>query len=350
MPQLRKDPITSRWVIVNVENPSPADFFKDPPNLKSSKTCPFCAGNESMTPSEIFSIPRKGAPPYGGAAPSHDWGAPKSTSSWQVRVVPNKFPALRIEESPEKYAFGIYDKIGGFGAHEVIVENPDHQKEMSELSLEEVQTILRVYRERCLDLRKDPRFKYILIFKNYGAAAGASLEHPHSQLIALPIVPSRVQGELKGALKHFEYTDRCIYCDMLNQERAEKKLTVLEDSDILSLCPFVSRFPFETWILPKSHEASFDAISDEKIKSLAKVLKETLQKIKSALKDCSFNWMIHTLPIHGKEFESFHWHMEIIPHLTQVAGFEWGTGFYVNPTPPELAAETLRSARTTFDI
>ncbi len=334
MPQLRKDPITNRWVIVNVEKPAAADSFFSATAAKSSKTCPFCPGNESMTPPEIFSIQKK--------------GAVKSASAWQVRVFPNKFPALRIEESPDKYAFGIYDKIGGFGAHEVIVENPDHQKEIPQLSLEEVQLILRACRERCLDLRKDTRFKYILIFKNYGAAAGASLEHPHSQLIALPVVPSRVLGEIKGALKHFEYTDRCVYCDMLNQERAEQALTVFEDADFTALCPFVSRFPFETWILPKVYEASFDALSDEGIKSLARALKATLAKIQTALKDCSFNWMIHTLPLHGKEFESFHWHMEIIPHLTQVAGFEWGTGFYVNPTPPELAAVTLRNVPVNF--
>ena len=329
MSQLRKDPVTSRWVIVNVEEPRRAESFEPRPTPKSSKTCPFCPGNESMTPPEILVYGRKG-------------GA-KTPSNWQVRVVPNKFPALRIEEHTEKYAIGVYDKLGGFGAHEVIIESPEHDKEMADLSSEQLEWVLRAYRERCLDLRKDPRFKYILIFRNHGAFAGASLEHPHSQLIALPIVPSRVMGEIKGSLKHFEYTDRCIFCDMLDQERSEKKLTVLNEGGFAAFTPFVSRFPFETWIMPTAHEANFDAISDEQIKALAGVLKATLMKLKRTLKDPSYNLMIHSFPIHGKEFDSFHWHIEIIPHLTQVAGFEWGTGFYVNPTPPELAAEALRN-------
>ena len=328
MPQLRKDPVTSRWIIVDVDHSRAAESFAPESHTKSSKTCPFCPGNESMTPPEILAAGRK--------------GGLKNSPGWQVRVVPNKFPALRIEEHTEKSAIGVYDKLGGFGAHEVIIENPDHQKEIADLPLEQVELVLRAYRDRYLDLKKDPRFKYILIFKNYGAAAGASLEHPHSQLIALPIVPSRVEGEVKGAQRHFEHTDRCIYCDMLSQEASEKARIVLEEGGFSVICPFASRFPFETWILPKNHAASFEALLDEEIEALARTLKETLSKIKKSLNDPSFNLMIHTLPIYGKEAESFHWHIEIIPHLTQIAGFELGTGFYLNPTPPEMAAGTLK--------
>ncbi|OIO38177.1 MAG: galactose-1-phosphate uridylyltransferase [Candidatus Omnitrophica bacterium CG1_02_46_14] len=329
MPQLRKDPVTSRWVIVNVEHPQGLDSFKLHPKYKSSKICPFCPGNESMTPNEIASYGRK--------------PGSKGPSDWQVRVVPNKFPALRIEESSEKYAYGIYDKMGGFGAHEVIIENPDHEKELADLECEQVELVLKAYRDRCLDLRKDPRFRYILIFKNHGPAAGASLEHPHSQLIALPIVPSRVLGELKGARKHYEYTDRCVFCDMLNQERAEKKLTLLEEEGFIAFEPFVSRFPFETWVMPKIHSANFDSLTDADIRPLARLVKKTLAKLKKALKDPSYNLMVHALPIQTGDSQSYHWHIEITPHLTQVAGFELGTGFYVNPTPPELAAEILRN-------
>ncbi len=327
MPQLRKDPIAGRWVIINNEQPMKADSFEIASREKSSKVCPFCPGNEGMTPPEITSYGRKGAK---GGAP------------WQVRVVPNKFPALRIEEKTEKTAIGIYDKIGGFGAHEVIIENPNHDKEMADLTVEQVEVILRVYRDRCQDLKKDPRFKYVLIFKNYGADAGATLEHPHSQLIALPVVPSRVQGELKGALKHFDYTERCIFCDILEQKTTRKNLEIMSDQGIIAMAPFASRFPFETWVFPESHESYFEALTDEKLRPLALVLKTTLLKIKTALKDPSYNFMIHTHPVHGKEQESFHWHIEIIPHLTEVSGFELGTGFYLNPTSPELAAQTLR--------
>ncbi|MGH7198644.1 MAG: galactose-1-phosphate uridylyltransferase [Candidatus Omnitrophota bacterium] len=329
MPQLRKDPVSDRWVIVNVEDPRPAETFEMPPHVKSSKVCPFCQGNESMTPHEITAYGRK--------------TGSKGIGGWQVRVVPNKFPVLKIEEGTDKFAMGVYDKIGGFGAHEIIIENPDHGAEIADLAPEQVELILRAYRDRCLDLRKDPRFKYILIFKNYGEFAGASLEHPHSQLIALPIVPSRVFGEVKGSHRHYEFTDRCLFCDTLDQDRSEKKLTILEEGGFLAFAPFASRFPFETWILPSAHEANFDSITDEKIAGLARVVKTTLLKMKKLLKDPAYNLMIHTLPVHGKEFDSYHWHIEIIPQLTQVAGFEWGTGFYVNPTPPELAAEALRN-------
>jgi UDPglucose--hexose-1-phosphate uridylyltransferase len=331
MPQLRKDPVTSRWVIVSAEDPKRADQYAPEKRTKSSKACPFCPGNEAMTPSEIAVWGRK-------------HGA-KNSPGWQVRVIPNKFPALQIEQTTEKTAIGIYDRVGGFGAHEIIVENPDHGKEMADSDVEQVELVLRAYRDRCIDLKKDPRFRYILIFKNYGAKAGASQEHPHSQLIGLPVVPSRVKGEVRGSRQHYDYTDRCIYCDILSQENEEKKLLILEEGGFTAMAPFASRFPFETWVMPAAHESSFDALSDEQLKALAKVLKTTLQKIKGALKDPPYNFMIHTMPLQGKESreaDTYHWHIEIIPQLTQVAGFELGTGFYVNPTPPELAAETLR--------
>lgn len=170
------------------------------------------------------------------------------------------------------------------------------------------------------------------------------MEHPHSQLIALPIVPSRVQGELKGAQKHMDYTERCLFCDMLRQETTEKKLTVYSNDHFTAIAPFASRFPYETWLLPKTHEANFDAVSDSSLRPLAAALKAVLEKIKRALKDPSYNFMIHTLPLETKSSDSFHWHIEIIPHLTQVAGFELGTGFYLNPTSPEAAAERLRNS------
>ncbi len=326
MPQLRKDPISNRWVIVNIEEPQ--RDFAPTVHERSSKTCPFCPGNEAMTPPEILAAGRKS----GG----------KDGPGWQVRVLPNKFPALRIEETPNKSANGVYDKIGGYGAHEVIIETPDHDKDLSALPIEHVETVLRVYRDRCQDLRRDPRLKYILIFKNYGAAAGASLEHPHSQLIALPIVPSRVQSEVKGGQRHHDRSDRCLFCDMLDQEETEKERIVFSGGGFLALQPFASRFPFETWILPRAHEASFDSIAEDRLRGLATVLSETLTRLKSRLGDPPFNLMIHTLPLTGRDSDTFHWHIEIIPHLTQVAGFELGTGFYVNPTPPELAAAMLR--------
>lgn len=330
MSQLRKDPVTGRWVIVNIEEPKTTSDYVLIPQVKSSRVCPFCPGNESMTPPEIHVYGRK--------------PGSKSVSNWLVRVIPNKFPALRIEEGTEKVGVGIYDKLGGFGAHEVIIENPDHDKEIPDLPDEHVELVLQAFKDRCLDLRKDPRFKYIVLFKNYGARAGASQEHPHSQLIALPIVPSRVQDEVRGSVRQYAYSERCIYCDMINQEKNDKKLSIFQNEDFLVFEPFVSRFPFETWILPKVHDANFDNLSAEKIKSLAKALQITLSKLKHALNDAPYNLMIHTLPLQGVERESYHWHIEIIPHLTHIAGFEMGTGFYMNATPPEVAAKILRDA------
>ena len=323
--QFRKDPVTGRWVIVNQD--APLLNFSVQPAEKSSKVCPFCPGHEAMTPPAILSHARKGA---------------KNASDWTVRVVPNKFPALRIEEKNERSVTGMYEKLGGFGAHEVIIESPDHRLEMADMETEQIEHVLRVYRERCLDLRKDPRLKYILIFKNHGQGSGASMEHPHSQLIALPVVPSRVLQELKGAAKHVEFHERCIFCDILGQDNSEKKRTVFDEDGFIAIEPFAPRLPFETWLMPKAHLASFDATGDEALRAMAKALKTVLSKLKKALNDPPFNFMIHTLPIAGHEADSFHWHMEIIPHLTQVSGFELGTGFYVNPTPPELAADVLR--------
>ncbi len=329
MPQLRKDPVSNRWVIVNIENPRPADSFPHEHLKRSTKACPFCPGNEAMTPPELLVLGRK----HGS----------KDTSNWLVRVVSNKFPALRIEEKNEGSRSGVYERHGGFGAHEVIIENPDHMREIPDLPVEHIELILEAYRERCIDLRNDTRFKHIIIFKNFGASAGASLEHPHSQLIALPIVPSRILSELKGSSRHHDYTETCLFCAMVQTERKEKRFTVVDESDFIAMTPFASRFPFEMWILPKTHSASFDSLSPDAAKSLARTLKAALGKLKTALVNPSYNWMIHTLPIGAGETGSYHWHFQIIPHLTRVAGFELGTGFYVNPTPPELAAATLRN-------
>jgi len=326
MPQLRKDPVSGRWVIV--EQDKPRLDFPVTLNVKSSRVCPFCPGNEAMTPPDILAYPKKGG---------------LARSDWQLRVVPNKFPALKIEEVPDKSPEGLYDRVGGFGAHEVIIENPDHKRELTDLSDDEAELVIRAYRDRCLDLRKDARIKYILLFKNYGRQAGASMEHPHSQLIALPIIPSRVQGEISGAEKHSQYTERCLFCDMLKQESGHKRLLVCSEGGFTALEPFAARFPFETWIMPVKHHSSFDALSDADLRPLARMLKDVLTRLKKALGDPAYNFMIHTLPLTDSPSESFHWHIEIIPHLTRVAGFELASGFYLNPTPPELAAERLRN-------
>lgn len=334
MNQLRRDVVTGRWIIVDVSDAQSHANFIVEPNIKKGGTCPFCWGNEKMTPPEITAYGRKAYAP--------------NTPDWTLRVVPNKFPALKIEGEIGRVGMGLYDMSNGIGAHEVIVESPDHNKELSDLELSKVEDVIWAYSDRSLDLRKDIRFKYILIFKNYGVLAGASLEHAHSQVIALPIVPSRVTGELEGAHRYFEYKERCVFCDIIHQEYTDKELTVCENEHFISFSPFVPRFPYELWIMPKQHSPDFGYITKTEVGSLAKILKETLLKIKVLLKDPCYNFIVHTGPLNGESAmykESYHWHIEIIPRLTKVAGFEWGSGFYINPISPEYASRTLREVK-----
>ncbi|MBI4708402.1 MAG: galactose-1-phosphate uridylyltransferase [Candidatus Omnitrophica bacterium] len=329
MSELRRDPIGGRWIIVDTDHPSkPADFEYEPSAFRQG-ICPFCYGNESMTPPEIDVI----RDPY-----THP-----NTAGWQVRVVSNKFPALQIEGDLDRRGIGLYDMSNGVGAHEILIETPYHSKDIPDLLNNEIENFLILYCRRSLDLAKDKRFKYIMVFKNFGAAAGASLEHPHSQIIALPMVPKNVYEEIKGAQNFFNFRERCIFCDMLRQETQEKERVILENNYFLSFCPFVSRFPFEIWIMPKKHSASFSRIAPEEISALASILKDTISKLKNLFPNVSYNYIIHTAPTNGEsDVEGYHWHIEFMPKLTRVAGFEWGSGFYLVSTPPELAAQYLR--------
>jgi len=328
MAELRRDPVIGRWVIVDTDHPSnPADFEIEGHDWRGGE-CPFCYGNESQTPPEITAI--------------RDPNTQPNTPGWQVRVVPNKFPALQIEGNLDRRGIGVYDISNGIGAHEVIIESPYHHKDIPDLLNEEIEKIISVVCRRALDLIKDKRFRYIMVFKNYGPSAGASLEHPHTQIIALPMVPKNVLEEIHGAQAYFEYRERCIFCDMLRQESQEKERVILENKHFLSFCPFVSRFPFEIWIAPRKHSGYFCHMPKEEIPSLASILKETITKLKKIFPNLSYNYIIHSAPIDGEEKEGYHWHIEFMPKLTRVAGFEWGTGFYIVPTPPELAAKYLK--------
>ncbi|MBI3323649.1 MAG: galactose-1-phosphate uridylyltransferase, partial [Candidatus Omnitrophica bacterium] len=328
MSELRRDPITGRWNIINTDEPTGPDGFEIDRRKAGGTVCPFCPGNEQLTPPEIYAV----RPPEGGA----------NGPGWELRVIPNKFPALRVEGDLARRGLGLFDLSNGIGAHEVIIESPDHQKQMADLTLQELNHTLAAYRIRSLDLRGDRRLKYTLLFKNVGLVAGASLEHTHSQLIALPIVPKRVQEELKGAEQYFEFRERCPFCDMIQQELYEDERIVADNRNFLAFCPFVSSFPFETWILPKLHSSDFVSMGADTMADMARILKEVLIRLRLALSDPSYNFLIHTGPIEPREREAYHWHVELIPKLTKVAGFEWGTGFYINPTPPEFAAKLLR--------
>jgi UDPglucose--hexose-1-phosphate uridylyltransferase len=334
LPELRKDPITGRWVIISTDRAKrPTDFVRESVEIKGKGFCPFCYGNEDKTPPEILVYGRNGKAP--------------NTPGWSVRVVPNKFPALGIEGDIDRQGEGLFDRMNGIGAHEVIVETPDHQSTLASLPEKPIEDVLWAFRDRVLDLKNDKRFRYVLIFKNHGEAAGASLEHTHSQLIALPIVPKRVREEVDSAKRYYQEKERCIFCDMIRQEIETGVRVINENDSFIALAPYAPRFPFEIWLLPKQHGSAFENNQTSIYASLARTLKDNLMRLDTVLGRPAYNLMIHTSPIGEETNEHYHWHIEIMPKLTKVAGFEWGTGFYICPTPPEESARFLREAQLT---
>ncbi|MGH7325372.1 MAG: galactose-1-phosphate uridylyltransferase [Candidatus Rokuibacteriota bacterium] len=330
MSELRKDPVVGRWVIISGERGRrPSDFGPEParPRLAS---CVFCPGYEDKTPPEILA----GRPPDGRP----------NGPGWSFRVVANKFPALRIEGELEPTGEGPYDRMNGVGAHEVIIESAQHDATLATMSVDAVADVFLACRERVLDLKKDTRFHYILIFKNHGEAAGASLEHPHTQLIATPIIPIMVSEELAGAFTYFEIKERCVWCDIVREERRGRRRLILESDGFVALAPFAPRFPFETWLLPGRHRSAFEDSGVDELRALAGALGTLLRRMNRVLNDPPFNFMLHTAPLHESRLDHFHWHLEIIPKLTRVAGFEWGSGFFINPVAPEDATTALREA------
>jgi UDPglucose--hexose-1-phosphate uridylyltransferase len=259
-----------------------------------------------------------------------------------VRVVPNRFPALRIEGELEPSGEGLYDRMNGVGAHEVVIEAPEHDARMEQLPTSHLAEVLRAYQERIADLAKDSRIEYVMVFKNQGEPVGPSLEHAHSQLIATPIVPMTLAEELAGGLQHFRIKHRCIWCDIIRQERRGGERVVLEHEGFIVLSPFAPRFPFETWVLPVDHGSAYEDTPPGDFLPLATVLGDLMHRMSLTLGDTPYDMMLHSAPVRAGRLEHFHWHIEIIPMLTRVAGFEWGTGFSINPTPPEEAARYLR--------
>ncbi|MEO0295702.1 MAG: galactose-1-phosphate uridylyltransferase [candidate division WOR-3 bacterium] len=342
MPELRYDPIRCRWTIISPERGlRPKDFQREKEEIPPKDTCPFCEGNEDKTPKEVFSIRKE--------------GTQRDKPGWKVRVVPNKFPALRIEGELMRKGVGLFDHVSGIGAHEVIIETPNHETQLQDMNHDDIKNVLIAFKERYIDLTKDIRFRYILIFKNYGKDAGASLYHSHSQLIATPIIPLAVVAELEAAKEHYKRKERCIFCDLIDQEVSLGERIVYKTEKFLVWCPYASSFPFETWIFPLKHSHDFTLMDNEEIKDLSIVLKDVLLRIKLLLNDPPYNFVIHTSPVirprPGRPYYwetihlDYHFHIEIIPRITYIAGFEWGSGFYINPISPEEAARYLREVK-----
>jgi UDPglucose--hexose-1-phosphate uridylyltransferase len=339
MSELRWDPLKRHWVIIAADRGRrPNDFLAhEPPTPMTS--CPFCYGNEDKTPHEIFAIRPSGPP---------------DSPNWKVRVIPNKYPVLRVEGEVKSRGYGLYDVMDGIGAHEIIIETPDHVRGMADLSAEEITDVLTAYRARLLDLRQDVRLRYLVLFKNHGARAGASLSHSHSQLIAVPLVPPVTVAELRNCRDFFEQRKRCIFCDIIDFELQIGDRIVREFPEYLIFAPFASCLPFELRLFPKKHLHDFTLLDDASLGGLAVAMKDMLMRLKKVLQDPPFNFILHTSPTlqprPGRpEFWTsieydYHWHIELVPRITPIAGFEWGSGFHINQTPPEDAAAFLRGA------
>lgn len=333
-PELRKNVVTREWVIIaKGRGKRPSDFalpVADDPLPEHDPSCPFCQGGEPSTPPEVYAV--------------RDGGA-RDGPGWQVRVVPNKFAALRLDGPSAPYQSGIFPSRDGFGAHEVIVETPLHNIDLWEMEDAQVAAVLDTFRHRYLAYESAMTLPYVLVFRNHGPRAGTSLVHPHSQLIALPVMPLQVQMEMQGGSAYWEYLGRCVFCAIIEQESASGERTVLESEHFLVVTAFAGRYPFETWVLPKRHAIRFADISEEEVLDLASVLKTTLGKMAGALARPSYNFVIHSASVDTHTTGAFHWHLEIFPRLTTLGGFELGSSVYINVAEPEASAAYLREAR-----
>jgi UDPglucose--hexose-1-phosphate uridylyltransferase len=327
MSELRLNLITREWVIIARERAKRPEDFRvksERPTLPPfSETCPFCPGNEKRTPPETFSL--------------------KEEKGWKIRVMPNKFSALSLEGERMRGNGGIKRNLSGVGIHEVIVETPFHNMTTAILPLSQVEDILRVYRERFVEAYKDPRVEHVIIFKNQGERAGTSIEHPHSQLVGLPVTPIQVRMRMDEGIRFFDDTGDCLMCKTLKDELQEGARIIMETEHFVAFIPYAALSPFHIWVFPRRHNPSFEGITDEEINDLARIMKATLGKIYYGLDNPDFNYTIRSMrPVFGN-VEFFHWYLSIVPRVYQTSGFEMGTGMYINNSLPEDSAGFLRS-------
>ncbi len=339
MSELRRDPIAGYWTIISSERGwRPMEYR--PKKALDERECPFCEGKEAMTTSETFALRKPGTLP--------------NSPGWEVRSIFSKMPILsNVADGADSEGHGIYDMRDGVGQHEVIVETPHHQHDLDEFTLPAIEKVLGVYAERVSELSRDPRFEYALLFKNHGLVSGSApdvIRHSRSQLLAMPIIPKRAKEQLTLAKHYYERRERCVVCDMIKQEAADGARIVVQNNSFFAFCPFASRFPFEMWVLPKKHSADFANTEAGAYGDLAWVVKQCLVRLRNLLNDPPYNLILHTAPLRHKKStiywktleEDTHWFWQIMPRLTLNAGFEWGTGIHINPTPPEEAAALLR--------
>ena len=327
MPELRQNPITKQWVIIATERAKrPHELVKNTQDVKPIPSyveqCPFCLGNERLTPPQSLELMQNG--------------------KWQVRVVPNRFAALARDGDVTRRLNGLKVAVNGVGHHEVIIETPDHSKTTALLSVSEVEMILNCYKQLYLNIAKDERVEHITVFKNHGLAAGTSLEHPHSQLIATPIIPPDIRRRMEEALRFYDMHGQCIFCKVLADELAEQVRIIHQTEYFVSFIPFAALTPFSLWIFPRRHMASFPETRPEELRDLARMLRLILAKLYHGLGNPDFNYIVRTAPCENRYLRYYHWYITVVPRLTRTAGFELGSGMYINPTIPETNAEFLR--------
>lgn len=327
MPELRHNVLTREWVIIATERARrPEDFAVKSQDKKPRPsylaTCPFCPGNEAMTPPETYVVP--------------------GTTGWRVRVTPNKFAALSYEGERRRSIEGIRRTVTGVGIHEVIIETPDHSQSTGLLEDGQVETIVQTYLHRFNFASRDPRVEQVTIFKNHGEAAGTSLAHPHSQMIAAPVMTAQHRERLINALRHFDEYGECIFCRVLAQELEEGIRVVVETPHFVSFVQFAALTPFSMLIMPRRHMSCFAEINETEMADLARNLRRTLAKLHYGLADPDFNYSIRTAPNEYRGVKYYHWYVSIIPRLTRMAGFELGSGMFINVSRPEENASFLR--------
>ncbi len=331
MPELRQNFFTKEWVIIATERAKrPEELVTHRPKQTVPafvESCPFCPGNESKTPPEVMRFPNNTSEP------------------WAVRVIPNKFAALDSSAQPTRNLQHLRRRVNGFGFHEVIIDSPDHSACMALLPDAHVAGILGVYKERYNALSTDHRINHVTIFKNHGADAGASLQHAHSQLIATPVIPSQVRHRLLEALRHYDDVGECMFCHMVEREVEDQTRVVLKSEFFVAMEVFASATPFATHIFPLRHMASFGEITAAEISDLGRVLRNLLAKIYVGLENPDLNFTVRSGPSDYVGARHFHWYVSVIPRLTRVAGFELGSGMFINTVLPEAAAEFLRNVK-----
>ncbi len=327
MSEFRKDPLSDRWVLT-LDDP----FFTPDPSYNLNKennsfdeNCPFCPGNENRSSHEIMRI------------------VPAANSEkWSIRVVANNNPYVKVETQLKKRGENIFDIVSGTGANEVVIESVLHNDDLDTMSFENIFDLVKVWRSRINDLLKDKRFEFIMIFRNKGERAGATVVHPHSQVMGLPVIPGNIASEIESARKYYSFKQRCSYCDVIDAEMQSGIRTVSVNGYYVCFVPFASRSPFEMMILPKNHIPHFHWMDDAAASDFAAILKDSIRRINIALNKPSYSIMIHTSPVQIMDVPHYHWHAEILPRIKPIAGFEWASGFHINPTLPEDAADYLR--------